>query len=187
MKFSLISILISLTAALKIKDGSNEDYVRIIRDTSRTEGVFILYNTFSPDIKCPICRPFEEKLSAAIATYPESAGKFIKLEFTKCRDAYVMRKLESVPWLEYYPPCKDNMCPSPKSFAVHTKGPDWEALYEFVSDFIGHPPSSRTSFYALITVLLGSVVLVVKYFDFFYGIACNKWLWAVGSSVIHVL
>lgn len=177
-------LALSVISALKIREGGNEDYYKVIKYKSRSEGVFILYNTYSPEIKCPICEPFEKTLKGVIAAYPERGSKFVRLEFKKCREAFTMRKIESVPWLEYYPPCKENNCSSPKTYPVHSKGSNSEALYEFVSDLIGHPPKSKLPLIALAITLLISVIFVAKYFDFLYGLACNKWLWALGSAVI---
>ena len=169
---------------LRIREGSNNDYIRTVKDTDRTKGVFLLYNTFSPEVKCPVCKPFEQALSGIVGSYPNSvATEFIRLDLKTCRDAYSMRRLESVPWLEYFPPCNGKTCPSPKHYPLQSKGADTNALYEFVSDFIGHHPKTKGPLYALTATAIATLVFVAKYFDFLYQLACNKWLWAIGSTV----
>ena len=148
-------------------------------------GVFIFYNSLNPEIKCQICKPFEDRLMRLIHLYKSKPNAvFARMDLKDTREVYARRKIESVPTFEFYPPCNAKGCPPPVTFQTHLKGPNEEAINDFIEDFIGPLPKGRRAFYMLIGSLLIGGIFVFYNFEFTQSVISNKWTWTIGSFVM---
>lgn len=120
-------------------DSNAKEFFEQVKD--RKKGTFVLFNSMSPTIKCLACRPFEDAVRKMAKGHKKA--KFIKLELEKSKEAFVKRKIETVPWLEYYPPCKDSNCPEAVIFQSKINGYGEEAVKDFIHDQLGDLEGSK--------------------------------------------
>jgi hypothetical protein len=164
-------------------DGSNSLYYQL--EKRGGIGAFIFYNSLSPEIKCQICKPFEERLLKVIQPHKNKPNTiFARMDLKSTREIYSKRKIETVPTLEYYPPCTSKGCPAPILYQTGIKGPNEGPLADFLEEFIGPPLRGRKRLYMILGFLLMFCIFLSYNFDFSYSIASSKWTWAVGSFVI---
>ena len=184
-------LIICITGVLAFKEfvgkglieGSSALFNRLEK---RSElGVFVFYNSLNPEIKCQICKPFEGRLSKLIQLYKSKPNAvFLRMDLKSAREVYMRRRIETVPTLEYYPPCNTKGCPPPITYQTQLKGPNEESINDFIEEYVGPLPKGRRQFYMLVGSLLVGGTFVYYNYDFTHSVISNKWTWSIGSFVL---